>query len=142
MLVSHALFVDELHVLEASAEDLHRIADARMLARLGGETVSQENLRPDLALLEETAECRLSRTNSDLTIKFEKTKGEWLVTDLAMDSQKAGEDITSVRNMARAIQASRGWSADSKPSTSSARPPSAAPVSAASPGSRRRQMEG
>ena len=77
----------------------------RMMSRLGGETVSQNHLRPDLILREDTAECRLSRTASDITVKFEKQDGKWLAADLALDSRKPGEDITSVRSMMRATLA-------------------------------------
>lgn len=149
-----ACSTDEFHT---ALHDLPPAELSRMTNRLTGELTSGDNVRPRLTLREVTAECKFTRKNSEVTVKFERAAaasapgeivargvapevdppathkppkpataakpdqppaGRWLVTDVSIDSSRPGEDIASVKHMARvaaaAIAFHRAYSARSK----------------------------
>lgn len=68
-----------------------------------GDRASETRLRPEVQMDEDVAVVRLPRRSGQMVISFRKLKGTWLVDDLAVESRRDGEHITSVRQFATVL---------------------------------------
>jgi hypothetical protein len=97
-------------MLELSTPDLGQLLASlppMYLSRLAehaiGDRAKETKLRPEAQLDDDVAVVRLPRTSGQMIISFQKIDGQWLVSDMAVESRKDKDHISSVRQLATVL---------------------------------------
>jgi hypothetical protein len=97
-------------MLELSTPDLGELLASlppayltRLAQQAIGDRAKDSRLRPEAHLDDDVAVVRLPRTSGQMILSFEKIDGRWLVSDMAVESRKDKDHITSVRQLATVL---------------------------------------
>ena len=97
-------------MLDLSAPEVGRVLASlppRYLQRLAEQTIGdragESRLRPEVQMDEDVAVVRLPRRSGQMVISFRRIDAAWKVDDLAVESRRDGEHITSVRQFATVL---------------------------------------
>ncbi len=71
--------------------------------RVIGDRSSETKVRPEAQMDDDVAVVRLPRKSGQMIISFEKTDGHWLVSDLAVESRKDNQHVSSVVQFATVL---------------------------------------
>jgi hypothetical protein len=76
---------------------------AKLAEKAIGDRAEDRKFRPEAQLDEDVAVVRLPRRSGQMIISFQKMGGEWLISDLAVESKRDKDHIPSVRQLATAL---------------------------------------
>ena len=76
---------------------------SRLAKHAIGDRAQDRKLRPEAQLDDDVAVVRLPRTSGQIILSFQKIDGQWLVSDMAVESRKDKDHITSVRQLATVL---------------------------------------
>ena len=71
--------------------------------RVIGDRAGETKIRPEAQMDDDVAVVRLPRKAGQMIISFEKTGGDWLVSDLAVESRKDNQHVSSVVQFATVL---------------------------------------
>ncbi|MBI1314043.1 hypothetical protein GC176_22335 [bacterium] len=71
--------------------------------RVIGDRAGETRIRPEAQMDDDVAVVRLPRKSGQMIISFEKTDGHWLVSDLAVESRKDNQHVSSVVQFATVL---------------------------------------
>ncbi len=71
--------------------------------RVIGDRAGETKIRPEAQMDDDVAVVRLPRKAGQMIISFEKTAGDWLVSDLAVESRKDNQHVSSVVQFATVL---------------------------------------
>jgi hypothetical protein len=83
--------------------DLPRPFLEHLADRVIGDRAGESRIRPEAQMDDDVAVVRLPRKSGQMIISFEKTDGRWLVSDLAVESRKDKEHVSSVVQFATVL---------------------------------------
>lgn len=76
---------------------------ARLAEKAIGDRASDRTFRPEAQIDEDVAVVRLPRRSGQMIISFQQMGGEWLISDMAIESRQDKDHVPSVRQLATAL---------------------------------------
>lgn len=76
---------------------------AKLAERAIGDRASDRTFRPEAQIDDDVAVVRLPRRSGQMIISFQRLNGEWLISDLAIESRQDKDHVPSVRQLTTAL---------------------------------------
>jgi hypothetical protein len=92
------------------AQSLSGMEEAQLVSfskKLVGDVVQETRVLSRDRIGDETAELRLPKVDGELLLSFRKVEGSWKLDDLAVESHRPGQNISSARQVVAAAAAAR-----------------------------------
>ena len=76
---------------------------AKLAEKAIGDRASDRTFRPEAQIDEDVAVVRLPRRSGQMIISFQQMRGEWLISDMAIESRQDKDHVPSVQQLATAL---------------------------------------